>query len=141
MGMGKLYFGFPDGSSYESDTKLLQNKMSLENLDNYASNAHIPLSADAEASFECEISRPLFERFFGVDLSLPHDVSNFSLLLSTPYSKQVRKHKKRRINKKWAKRYGFRTKFKEIVIDNATIDSRCYGEIDICGYVRKELIR
>jgi hypothetical protein len=140
MGMGKLYFGFPDGSSYESDANLLQNNISLENLDNYASNIHIPLSADAEASFECEINRPLFERFFGVDLSIPHNIS-FSLVLSKPYFEQVRKHRKKRINKKWAKRYGFRTKFKEVVFDDVMVIDRHDNEIDICGYDRKEFIR
>ena len=35
-----------------------------------------------------------------------------ALLGESPYLIQVRTHKKKRINKKWAKRYGYVTKYK-----------------------------
>lgn len=44
-----------------------------------------------------------------------------TLLGENPYLTQVRTHKKKRINKKWAKRYGYVTKYKSfntIVLNN-----------------------
>lgn len=44
-----------------------------------------------------------------------------ALLGENPYLVQVRTHKKKRINKKWAKRYGYVTKYKTfntMVFDN-----------------------
>lgn len=35
---------------------------------------------------------------------------------------QVRRHKKRRINKKWAKRYGYITKFRTVNIENISVN-------------------
>lgn len=46
-----------------------------------------------------------------------------TLLGENPYLTQVRTHKKKRINKKWAKRYGYVTKYKSFntVIFNNTV--------------------
>jgi hypothetical protein len=46
-----------------------------------------------------------------------------TLLGENPYLTQVRTHKKKRINKKWAKRYGYVTKYKSFntVVFNNTV--------------------
>ena len=41
-----------------------------------------------------------------------------------PYAVQVRKHKKKRINKKWAKKYGYRLKFIEGKTKDATYNTQ-----------------
>ena len=41
------------------------------------------------------------------------DPSKCAFVTSIPYAVQVRKHKKKRINKKWAKKYGYRLEFIE----------------------------
>lgn len=73
------------------------------------------------------------EELFGVDPASQED----SFAISYCYLIQKRKHKKKRINKKWAKRYGFITK--QIVIpglrfeegnDSNTAILRTKGEIN-----------
>lgn len=46
-----------------------------------------------------------------------------ALLGENPYLVQARSHKKKRINKKWAKRYGYITKYKSFntVVFNNTV--------------------
>lgn len=132
--MDGLYFGYPDGSSYEFDGKLLRSKLTLEYLEDCANYIRISLPQEAELSLECGINASLLEKLlYSVDLSLNKDISNVSLILSQPYQEQIRRHRKKRINKKWAKRYGFRTKFKQIVIDGVEIVKSDIEEIDILG--------
>lgn len=93
------------------------------------------LSHNAEMSFKCDVNAPLFEQLFGVDLALGGDrVSKATLRFEYPYLVQVRKHRKKRINKKWAKRYGFKYKFKPVEIVDCEIENRD-GEINILGTV------
>ena len=54
-------------------------------------------------------------KFLAVDIS----ESNPKFTIEYPHIRQVRKHKKKRINKKWLKRYG--TKKEVIKIDNVEI--------------------
>ena len=61
-------------------------------------------------TFEMEdysINKTLFEKLCGSYTQ----GSTFKLVI--PYTVQRRKHRKKRINKKWAKRYGFKTYYKE----------------------------
>lgn len=71
---------------------------------------NFPLSADAEFEMEVEMSA---DKISCLDLAHNCDLS-YSVMLSEPYQEQIRRHKKKRINKKWAKRYGFRTKYKKM---------------------------
>lgn len=94
---------------------------------------NLALSKDASMSFECDVNAPLFEQLFGVDLALGGDrVSNMTLRFEYPYLVQVRKHRKKRINKKWAKRYGFKYMFKVVDLEDVEIENHD-GEIDILG--------
>lgn len=83
----------------------------------YVSSLHFPLSTDAEFTMECEINAPAFNRLIGFDAAPFPDVAGFSMIFSQPYQVQRRRHKKKRINKKWAKRYGYVTKYKKVKLD------------------------
>lgn len=85
---------------------------------------NFPLSADAE--FEMEVEMPA-NKLLGMDLARTYDMS-YSVQLSEPYQEQIRRHKKKRINKKWAKRYGFRTKYKNLRFSEVSIVPKG------CGY-------
>lgn len=61
---------------------------------------------------ECDIDVSLFAKLTGVDLGRSRDVTCASVIFQKPYQVQRKRHKKKRINKKWAKRYGYVTKFK-----------------------------
>lgn len=65
---------------------------------------------DAEISFECDINASLFTKLTG------------SVIFQKPYQVQRRHHKKKRINKKWAKRYGYITKFKTYHMEDVHIE-------------------
>lgn len=91
-------------------------------LPSYISSMHIPLSADAEFSCECDINARVLRQMAGLD-KMPGSVSNVTIQFSRPYEIQARRHKKKRINKKWAKRYGYITKFKDVKIDRVDIES------------------
>ncbi len=79
----------------------------------YIRSINRPLSADAECTLECEIDAPMYNRLIGFDASPFPDATGFSVVFSKPCQVQRRRHKKKRINKKWAKRYGYVTKFKK----------------------------
>lgn len=83
----------------------------------YIRSINRPFSVDIECPVECEIDGPAFNRLIGFDASPFPDASGFSLVFSKPYQVQRRKHKKKRINKKWAKRYGYVTKYKKVRLD------------------------
>ena len=132
--MAALYFGYPDGSSYKYDEGLLAASLTLDgkNIPDYLPRFEIPMSVDAEISCEMDLNVPLFEKLVGVDLSRGRDMCNMSLIGKAPYQEQVRKHKKRRINKKWAKRYGYITKFRQVIIEDVTCEQHMDGP-DIVG--------
>lgn len=52
------------------------------------------------------------------------DPSKCMFITSIPYAVQVRKHKKKRINKKWAKKYGYRLKFIKGKTKDATYNTQ-----------------
>lgn len=68
------------------------------------------------AEFECEIEAvsSLFSELAGQDSE-----STFQLEYDCTRYEQVRKHKKKRINKKWAKRYGYREVPCHAILKNA----------------------
>lgn len=68
------------------------------------------LSASAEFTMEAEINGDLLAKLCGLDTAIGH---GFTVEYSEPILVQVRCHKKKRINKKWRKRYGFKTIFRK----------------------------
>lgn len=93
---------------------------------------NFPLSADAE--FEMEVDMPVNKDLADV-FGRGCDIS-YSIQLSEPYQEQIRKHKKKRINKKWAKRYGFRTKYKNFRFNEVSIVPRGTG---VCEFTTNRI--
>ena len=117
--MGGIYFG--------DDMKLLgigeigTLEFSNEEVPEYITDMHIPLSDKAELSFECEVNPVLFSQMVGgVDLSSARDLTGFTISGEMPTQVQARYHKKKRINKKWIKRYGYKTVFKKVLLTDVT---------------------
>lgn len=96
----------------------------------YVKSINFPLSTEAEFTMECEIDGPAYNRLIGFDASPFPDATGFSMIFSQPYQEQRRKHKKKRINKKWAKRYGYVTKFKRYRLDEVYFKSN----LEDCRY-------
>lgn len=91
-------------------------------LPEYVKRFSAPMSTDAEVSFECDIDTSLFAKLIGIDLANGKDATCASMIFQKPYQVQRKHHKKKRINKKWAKRYGYVTKFKTYHIDEVHIE-------------------
>lgn len=68
------------------------------------------LSASVEFTMEAEIDGNMLAKLYGLDLAAGKD---FTVEYSEPILIQARCHKKKRINKKWRKRYGFKTIFRK----------------------------
>lgn len=93
---------------------------------------NISRSKDIELSATCEINLDVLNRIIGTDTTNSNDAWEFH------YTKLVqrRKHKKYRINKKWAKRYGFREETYNM--GNYHIDSvEKNGDITTYNMIRK----
>ena len=86
-------------------------------------------------TFTAEIPGYMFEKLIGVDLAPAGD---FTLEFEEPYQVQVRRHKKRRINKKWAKKYGYKTYFRKQKLVAAEFHKT--DEPDILGFTARSLI-
>lgn len=98
----------------------------------YMSNVHIANPAAAELTLECDVNADILKELTGIDLAVGNDMS-CSMELASPYQVQKRRHKKKRINKKWAKRYGYKTKFKTANIQDCTFISKGEGCFDVTG--------
>lgn len=107
--------------------------LNVEHPPDYVSNITFPLSASAEFSLETEIDIPTFCKLCGVDSSPLAGAESFSVQWSAPYQEQIRRHRKKRINKKWAKRYGYRTAMRKCQMDNVTFVRPYSNEIEIYG--------
>lgn len=123
-----------DVQLFGEDLRPIEN-ISFDNghLPEYITSINAPLSASAEMTMECEINAPLFHRLCGFDPSCGPDITGYTLIGKAPYMEQIRKHKKKRINKKWAKRYGYRTKFKDIKIEGVHFNETGCGEFEFTG--------
>ena len=91
-------------------------------LPEYVKRFSAPMSADAEVSFECDIDTSLFAKLIGIDLANGQDATCARMIFQKPYQVQCKHHKKKRINKKWAKRYGYVTKFKTYCMEEVSIE-------------------
>ena len=91
-----------------------------------------PISADAEVSFECDIDTSLYAKLIGIDLADGQDATCASMIFQKPYQIQRRHHKKKRINKKWGKRYGYVTKFKTYQLEDVHIEQN-EGDLSFTG--------
>ena len=132
---------FPDnikltsGSLYLKDEFLTHNPPLVEIPDEpfpqYVKSFNLVDPKSAEFTLESEINSQMFkQRYLGMDLSNSH---SFTAQFSEPYQVQRRKHKKKRINKKWAKRYGYVTKFRKWRINEVTMTGKNNFEFEATG--------
>lgn len=132
-----------DGSLYIQNELIGTGNLDWTHIDEsdpptYIRSINRPFSADAECSFEVEIDAPMYNRMIGFDASPFPDVTGFSMIFSSPYQEQRRRHKKKRINKKWAKRYGYVTKFKKYRMDEVYFRN---AEKDEYEFITKDIRR
>ena len=107
-----------------------------DSLPRYITRLNPPaFSAEAEIELECELSSEGLNRLFGLDLASGSDITNASVTFKSTQEKQIKRHKKKRINKKWNKRYGPKYIFysKQCALNDVTIH-RSEDSIDILGY-------
>ena len=116
LGPGELRFD-ANGEAF----KTLEFSMNVEELPEYITGIRAPLSIDAEMSFEMDLNVPAFMKMTGIDIANSTDATAATLVCRSPYQVQRRRHKKKRINKKWAKRYGYMTKFREYRLEDVGI--------------------
>lgn len=68
------------------------------------------LSASAEFTMEAEIDGDMLAKLLGFPMAAG---KNFTVEYSEPILVQARRHHKKRIDKKWRKRYGYKTIFRK----------------------------
>lgn len=114
------------GSFYLNDKYLTdmlpEITFSDDDIPQYIKGFSLTDPASAELKFEADINIPLVHKIAGVDLTYP-GVQSISAEFSEPYQVQRRKHRKKRINKKWAKRYGYVTKYRKWRINEVSFMS------------------
>lgn len=114
--MNRLYL---NRGEFISIDKLKNLSFEHGQVPDYVTSIHCPLSASEDVSFECEVNAQAFSKMMGVDLAQRGDLTGFTLECTSPYQVQIRRHRKKRINKKWAKRYGYVTMFKTVKMTGA----------------------
>lgn len=102
-------------------------QISTEGIPNYVLGMLLIPSASADFSIEVDIDGDAYADALGAQWSRGQI---FTVLLSDPVLKQLRSHRKKRINKKWRKRYGLVSTFQKssivssctkCVIDNSAL--------------------
>lgn len=122
-----MHFGLLDGPDelrFDANGevfKTLEFAMDMEKLPKYVTGIRAPLSIDTEMSFEIDLNVPEFMKLTGIDIARGTDMTAVTLICRDPYQVQQKRHKKKRINKKWAKKYGYVTKFRNYQLENVEI--------------------
>lgn len=114
---------FNSGMFYINDTPIGKGKIEEVTVENTGRRdkselGEMPL-IPACSGFEMEIKMDLEE--FNDLVGINNVSGPFTLEGIYTYSEQIRRHKKRRINKKWAKRYGYRDVIRKICFENTYI--------------------
>lgn len=93
-------------------------QISTEGIPDYVLGMLLIPSTNADFSIEIDIDGDAYADVFGAQWSKGQI---FTVLLSNPVLKQLRSHRKKRINKKWHKRYGLVITFqKSSIISSCT---------------------
>ena len=122
-----MHFGLLDGTGElrfddnEEVFKTLEFSMDMDELPKYITGIRAPLSIDAEMSFEMDLNVPEFMKLTRIDIACGKDMTTATLICRDLYQVQRKRHKKKRINKKWAKKYGYVTKFRDYQLENVEI--------------------
>ena len=109
----------------------------MDKIPNWVTNFNPIMSPDAEMSWECECGvniGPGLAKLFGLDLANGSDATCTSMILKSPRQVQVRRHKKKRINKKWNKKFGphYITTFQVYQLEGVRFDQNG-SELTIVG--------
>lgn len=96
----------------------------------------VTLSKSVEFELEATLNVPLINELAG-SFSKP---KGFDLEWDGVYHEQIRKHKKKRINKKWAKRYGYREVPCRYRMENAHIQQETLNDFSITTDNRPRII-
>ena len=118
-GPGELRFD-ANGEAF----KTLEFDMDMDELPKYITGIRAPLSIDTEMSFEMDLNVPEFMKLTRIDIACGKDMTTATLICRDPYQVQRKRHKKKRINKKRAKKYGYVTKFRDYQLENVDIASK-----------------
>lgn len=84
------------------------------------------LSANAEFTMEAEIDGDAFAKLFGFPMAAG---KKFTVEYSEPILVQARRHKKKRINKKWRKRYGYKVIFRKKQLTDCVVKCESSGDV------------
>lgn len=131
IGSGALYIS-PIHSISNIDTVDCKTEFDANDVSEFVKSIRSPMPVEAEANFECDIDAKTLKKLTGIDLAHGSDITDCTVLFHQPVQIQVRRHKKKRINKKWAKRYGYKTAFKSIKLEEAYVEPNENG-FDILG--------
>ena len=96
---------------------------------NYLHSLNFQLSTEAEFTVETEIDAPMLYGLCGIPPMT--NIQTFTLQYQRPVTEQVRRHKKKRINKKWAKRYGYRTVLKTYQMNEVRFEKGATDEFEL----------
>ena len=119
-----MHFGLLDGPDelrFDDNGEVfkeLEFAMNMDELPKYITGIRAPLSIDAEMSFEIDLNVPEFMKLTRIDIACGKDMTTATLICRDSYQVQRKRHKKKRINKKWAKKYGYVTKFRNYQLEN-----------------------
>lgn len=126
------------GSFYLNDRHLTDNLPLVEIPDDdfpqYIKSLSLTNPTSAEFTMDTEIDIPMFNKLASMfDASKLSGAQSMTVQLTEPYQVQRRKHKKKRINKKWAKRYGYVTKFRDWRIKEVSMVEKSPFEFEVTG--------
>lgn len=93
------------------------------------------LSASAEFSMEAEIDGDMLAKLLGFPMAAG---KNFTVEYSEPILVQARRHHKKRIDKKWRKRYGYKTIFRKKRLTDCVV--KCEGSGDVLSVFGRQLM-
>lgn len=115
------------GSIYFGD-ELVGDTYDIECTEEICSEPSKPIirsSGSLEGELTATVNVPVFRELFDTN------PSGFFMEYSGSRLEQVRRHKKKRINKKWAKRYGYRIVPCMYRVENARFIQGLNGDLDI----------
>lgn len=99
------------------ELKAIPKVISLDEVPPYVTDIYQPLFDSAKMEFQCCIDGDTLAKLTGANT----EGMIFDITYASPRRVQVRRHKKKRINKKWAKRYGYKTVLVEHELTNCSI--------------------
>lgn len=105
------------------------------NIPHYITSITPKLSASAEFTMEAEIDGDLFAKLCGFPMATGQ---NFTVEYSEPILVQARRHHKKRIDKKWRKRYGYKTIFRKKQLTDCVV--KCEGSGDVLSVFGRQLM-